>query len=278
MPKAGRYRDGVPCWVELGTPDLPRARRFYGALFGWEYVGLPGYTVATLRGAQVAGLVRRPAGEERSWTTYLAVTDVGRAAEEVRTAGGRVVREPFERPEQGWAAVVADPTGAVFGLRQGLLWQGAGLVDEPSAFSWSEQLSPDPATARTFYRRVFGYEYGSGADGGTVFRVGGAMAGGIGGGHGADADQTGRTGRTGRASGSGSGGTGLGAAGPPPVWSVHFGTDDTDRAAERVRELGGEVLAGPHPTPFGRRAAVRDDGGAEFTLIGLPSAEGTLAA
>ncbi|MFC5664174.1 hypothetical protein ACFP3U_14415 [Kitasatospora misakiensis] len=45
-----------------------------------------------------------------------------------------------------------------------------------------------------------------------------------------------------------------------------------------MRELGGVVLAGPEPTPFGRRAVVADDGGAVFTLVGVPSAEQTLAA
>ncbi|MFE7562349.1 VOC family protein [Kitasatospora sp. NPDC057500] len=248
MPKAGRYHEGVPCWVELGALNPGRARRFYGGLFAWEFVDLPGWTVATLRGAQVAGLTARPAGAAQSWTTYLAVADAERTAEAVREAGGRVLREPYEvPPEQGWAALAADPAGAVFGLRQGLLWQGAGLVDEPDAFSWSEQHSPVPDTARAFYQRVFGYEYGRGSDGATLFRIGGQPAGGI-------------------------------ARRPEAGWSVHFGTADTDLAVERVRELGGTVLAGPEPTPFGRRAVVRDDGGAEFTLVGLPSAERTPAA
>ncbi|GAA1408044.1 VOC family protein [Kitasatospora putterlickiae] len=248
MPKAGRYHEGVPCWVELGAVDPGRARRFYGALFGWEFVDLPGRTVATLRGAQVAGLTTGPAGSAQAWTTYLAVTDAARTAEAVREAGGRVLREPYEvPPEQGWAALAADPAGAVFGLRQGLLWQGAGLVDEPAAFSWSEQHSPDPDTARAFYQRVFGYAYGREADGATLFRVDGQPAGGI-------------------------------ARGPDAGWAVHFGTADTDLAVQRVRELGGTVPAGPEPTPFGRRAVVRDDGGAAFTLVGLPSAERTPAA
>ncbi|MEV6978228.1 VOC family protein [Kitasatospora sp. NPDC093806] len=247
MPKAGRYHEGVPCWVELGALNLGRARRFYGGLFEWEFVELPGWTVATLRGAQVAGLTARPPGAEQSWTTYLAVADVARAAEAVRAAGGRILREPYEVPDQGWAAIAADPVGAVFGLRQGLLWQGAGLVDEPAAFSWSEQHSPDPDTARAFYRRVFGYAYGREVDGATVFRVDGLPAGGIG-------------------------------RRPVPGWAVQFGAADTDLATERVRELGGTVLSDPEPTPFGRRAVVRDDGGAVFTLIGAPSAEQTLAA
>ncbi|MFF2351464.1 VOC family protein [Kitasatospora sp. NPDC058115] len=248
MPKAGRYHEGVPCWVELGTADPGRARRFYGGLFAWEFVELPGWTVATLRGAQVAGLAPGPPGAGARWTTYLAVADAARTAAKVREAGGRVLREPYEvAPEQGWAALAADPAGAVFGLRQGLLWQGAGLVDEPAAFSWSEQHSPDPDTARAFYRRVFGYAYGRESDGATPFRIDGLPAGAI-------------------------------ARRPEAGWSVQFGAADTDLAVERVRALGGTVLAGPEPTPYGRRAVVRDDAGAAFTLIGLPSAQEPLAA
>ncbi len=237
MPKAGRYHEGVPCWVELAAVDLGRARRFYGGLFAWEFVELPDRTVATLRGAQVAGLTARPAGGPQSWTTYLAVADAERTAQAVRAAGGRLLREPYELPEEGRAALAADPVGAVFGLRQGTLWQGAGLVDEPAAFSWSEQHSPEPDAARAFYRRVFGYSYGREVDGATVFRVDGMPVGGI-------------------------------ARRPGPGWAVHFGAADTDRAVERVRDLGGTVRSGPEPTPYGRRAVVADDGGAAFTLVG----------
>ena len=31
-----RYDDGVPSWVDLGSPDLAKAKEFYGGLFGWE--------------------------------------------------------------------------------------------------------------------------------------------------------------------------------------------------------------------------------------------------
>ncbi|MFC5664173.1 hypothetical protein ACFP3U_14410 [Kitasatospora misakiensis] len=50
MPKAGRYHEGVPCWVELGAAGLGRARRFYGGLFAWEFVELPGRTVSRSSG------------------------------------------------------------------------------------------------------------------------------------------------------------------------------------------------------------------------------------
>ncbi|MFD0275665.1 VOC family protein [Kitasatospora sp. NPDC127111] len=258
MPKAGRYREGVPCWVELAAgPDRRRARRFYGGLFGWEFVDLdgpPGYTVATLRGAQVAGLAPGPGDDEQAWLTYLAVEDADRASLAVRQAGGRIVREPAEVAGLGRGALAVDPTGAVVGLWQARLNPGAGLVNEPGTFTWNEQLSPDPDGARSFYRQAFGYDYARPAGDYTVFRAGGLPAGGIGGNPGVDPE------------------------GPAALWAVYFGAADTDRTVELAVELGGSVLDGPEPTPFGRVAVVRDDGGAVFTLIAAAVADTAEAA
>lgn len=52
---------GGPCWVELSTPDIPAAKSFYAALFGWRPETDPreeagGYTMAHLADARVAAL------------------------------------------------------------------------------------------------------------------------------------------------------------------------------------------------------------------------------
>ena len=36
MSKISSYVNGTPCWVDLGTPDVPAAVAFYKGLFGWE--------------------------------------------------------------------------------------------------------------------------------------------------------------------------------------------------------------------------------------------------
>ncbi|MFJ3791114.1 VOC family protein [Kitasatospora sp. NPDC090091] len=257
MPKAGRYHEGVPCWVELSARDVERARRFYGGLFGWEFVELDGYSVATLRGAQVAGVTGPGGGgsgtvtaaEPSVWTTCLAVHDADGVARAVREAGGRIAREPAEVAELGRTALAVDPLGAPFGLWQGRLNPGAGLVNEPDTFTWNEHLSPDPDAARAFYRQVFGYGYDSPAGDYTLFRVDGLPGGGIGGNPGVD------------------------PTGPAAYWAVYFAAADTDRTVERALRLGGTVLDGPEPTPFGRVAVVRDDDGAAFTLIAGPAGD-----
>ncbi|MFD8702351.1 VOC family protein [Kitasatospora sp. NPDC059648] len=259
MPKAGRYHEGVPCWIVLTTPDLPRAERFYGALFGWEFVPTgPAEAVATRYGAQVAAFtsaprasVSAPAPQSAVWTTCLASRDLLRTAAAVRAAGGRIAREPYEVPDQGRAALAVDPLGAPFGLWQGGGVDGAALVNEPGTLTWNEHLSSDPDAARAFYHRAFGYGYGRPRAGHTLARASGLPA------------------------------CSIGPADPPgaaPGWRVHFGTADTDRATAALRGLGGTVRTGPGPTPFGRAALVRDDAGAEFVLVAVPPGESAEAA
>ncbi|MFI9323897.1 VOC family protein [Kitasatospora aureofaciens] len=260
MPKAGRYHEGVPCWTVLTTPDLAGAERFYGALFGWQFVPTgPAEAVATRHGAQVAAITSAPrtatAGPAppppAAWTTCLASRDLPRTAAALRAAGGRIAREPYEVPDQGRAALAVDPLGAPFGLWQGGAVDGAGLVNEPGTLTWNEHLSPDPDSARAFYHRVFGYGYDRPRAGHTLARVTGLPACSIG-----PADPSGTT----------------------PGWRVHFGTADTDRATAALRALGGTVRTGPGPTPFGRAALVRDDAGAEFVLVAVPPEESAAAA
>ncbi|MFJ7906816.1 VOC family protein [Kitasatospora sp. NPDC096204] len=246
MPKPGSYHAGVPCWVALTTPDPARAQAFYGALFDWEFVPTtPTETVATRYGAQVAAVERALPAEPAAWTTFLACPDPLRTAAAVRAAGGRLAREPYEVPEQGRAALAVDPLGARFGLWRAGTIDGAGLVDEPGALAWNEHLSPDPDAARAFYRRVFGYTYDRPRAGHALARVGGLPACSI---------------------GPSRPGQGAGAR-----WLVHFATEDTDRTVDRLRALGGTVVSGPAPAPYGRTALVRDDAGARFVLVAVPS-------
>ncbi|MFF2542302.1 VOC family protein [Kitasatospora sp. NPDC058063] len=252
MPKPGNYRAGVPCWVVLATPDTARAEAFYGALFDWEFVPTgPAEAVATRYGAQVAAVERaRPTDPPATWTTFLACPDPSRTLATVRGAGGRLAREPYEVPEQGRAALAVDPLGARFGLWQAGTIDGAGLVDEPGALAWNEHLSPDPDAARAFYHRVLGYGYDRPREGYTLARVAGLPA------------------------------CSIGPAGPGAEarWLVHFATGDTDRTADRLRALGGTVVTGPAPAPFGRTALVRDDAGAEFVLVAVPTRDSAAAA
>ena len=61
MTERRAYAPGEPCWIDLGTPDLPGSRSFYEGLLGWVAGTADdehgGYTVFTLDGAEVAGVL-----------------------------------------------------------------------------------------------------------------------------------------------------------------------------------------------------------------------------
>ena len=61
--------DGTPTWIDLGIPDLDRAKAFYGAVFGWEFdVGRTGagrYTMCLLNGRPVAAIMPTHARRHR---------------------------------------------------------------------------------------------------------------------------------------------------------------------------------------------------------------------
>ena len=70
MSNRDQYPAGVPCFVDTLSPDVEAAKRFYGAIFGWEFTG-PGampddppgeYFVARVRGRDVAAIGTQPAG------------------------------------------------------------------------------------------------------------------------------------------------------------------------------------------------------------------------
>jgi predicted enzyme related to lactoylglutathione lyase len=101
--------------VELGYFTLPvknldNAKRFYGALFGWEIE--PGGHVANTTfplGVSANGPAELP-------NAYFRVPDIDAAAARVTQLGG-VVRERHAY-KSGPNAVCADPDGTVFSLWQ----------------------------------------------------------------------------------------------------------------------------------------------------------------
>jgi predicted enzyme related to lactoylglutathione lyase len=246
------YEEGVPSWVDLGTTDVPGARAFYGALFGWDTPEGPpeagGYTVATLGGRTVAGIGPRMNPEApAAWTTYVNTADADAVAARVAAAGGTVLAGPFDVLDAGRMAVVADPAWAVIGVWQPAGHRGAGLVNEPDTWCWSELLTTDVAGAKAFYAEVFGWgatDQGEGA-GYTEWQVSGRPVGGMM----AMPDEMG--------------------PGVPPHWGVYFAVADADAAAARVAELGGRVLREPADIEPGRFAVVADPGGVPFNVLAL---------
>jgi uncharacterized protein len=257
------WPDGTPCWVDLGTSDIPKAISFYSSQFGWDITpGGPqagGYSMAQLDGRNVAaiGPLTGPPGTPSAWATYFASRDVDAAAARIKSAGGRLVTGPADVMDAGRMLVAADTTGATFGVWQARNHSGVQLANASGSFTWSEHMSHDFEGAKAFYAAVFGYEYGDMSSRGFSYAIllinGQQVVGGIGAYPGGS--------ETGRQE----------DGGHRAFWGVYFGTADTDKAVELCTSHGGQVVRPASDSPYGRMAIVADNQGAVFSLISTPS-------
>jgi uncharacterized protein len=124
---------------DFNTRDLDRARRFYGAVFGWEVLdlggghawALPGYgdfleqrnpgmraSMAEMGAPErfedvVASVAQISDDTAPHWGVTFAVDDADAIAARAAELGGRLIAAPFDAP---WVrmTVITDPQGATF--------------------------------------------------------------------------------------------------------------------------------------------------------------------
>lgn len=117
---------GAPSWFELHTRAYDDSVDFYRKVFGWdahEMSNTPEFRYTTLGAGDDALAGIMDAGnflgdaEPASWQVYFRVDDADATIKKLTALGGSVVMEGHDTP-YGRLAVVADPTGAVFRLRQ----------------------------------------------------------------------------------------------------------------------------------------------------------------
>ncbi|HEV2761058.1 MAG TPA: VOC family protein [Acidimicrobiales bacterium] len=254
MPPRETAPTGAPCWVDLMTSDVDRARDFYSQLFGWtsdepsEEFG--GYFMFSNDGVPVAGggPTMPDAGADNVWSVYLATDDATKAVEIGTTKGAQVIAPPMDIADLGTMAVLLDPTGAAIGMWQPNTFQGISVLNEPGTPGWFELLTRDHQGAVEFYRAVFGWDTRAMSDTDefryTTANDGDTMLCGV-----MDA-------------------TSFLPEGVPAHWSVYFTTADTDATVAKCTELGGSVEQPAEDTPYGRIAKVADPMGARFKLVG----------
>jgi uncharacterized protein len=249
-----KYEDGVPSWVDLGTSDVDAAAKFYGELFGWEAPELPpeagGYRVCTLRGRPVAGLGRQMNPGPPVWATYVNTADADGVAARFTSNGGQILAPPMDVMDAGRMAVCADPSGAVISLWQPNNHQGAGLVNEPGTYGWSELMATDVDGALAFYPAVFGWGVSKMPAGDAPlqyaeWKVGDRSVGGL-----LPKPDT-------------------IPAEVPAFWGVYFVVADADQAVEDVLRLGGKIVMPATDIEPGRFAVVSDPTGAMFNVMAL---------
>ncbi|MGW5472744.1 VOC family protein [Streptomyces chartreusis] len=243
---------GGPCWTELGTSDLARAKQFYEGLFGWRAETDPrqeagGYTVAHLRDAAVAALTPLyQEGQPVAWNVSFAVPDADAAAEQVAQAGGTVLVGPMDVFDVGRFAVAVDPTGAVFQLWQARSFPGAGLLNAPGALGWVELMTRAPERAVEFYTTVFGWTVNA-SEHYTQWGIAGDDFGGM-----MDMDDK-------------------FPHEVPAHWLPYFAVADVGATAGDAARAGGTVLMEPTSMPNGRGLAMlRDPQGAVFGVYHEP--------
>ena len=257
MTQRTGYPDGAPCWVDLSTPDLEGARRFYAALLGWSFdpavAEMGHYTMARVHGGLVAAIAPKQPGMDMPtvWSVYLKSSDIDATAKRFSAGGGNLMVPPMDIPGSGRMAFGFDPTGAAIGFWQPAGHTGAQRIDEPGAMCWHEVATPDGARADEFYRGLFSYEMQQVGDGKTFDYTMWSID---------NHPVAGRLQMTAEWQGI------------PPHWITYFVVDNCDASAKQVAELGGQLKHGPFDSPHGRIAVVSDPQGATFSIIQRPPA------
>ncbi|MFE0026898.1 VOC family protein [Amycolatopsis sp. NPDC059021] len=236
---------GTPVWIELEVADLPATQAFYGSVFGWEFATGEHGTTCLLRDLPVAGL-RESMSAGGGWTVHLATDDCDGTAKQAVAEGGTLLEEPYDLGEEARVALVADPTGARFGLWQGRSRPGCRLVNEPDTLVRNDLVTPAAERARAFYTAVFDFTLDGnddlpGVDFTFLRRPDGHEIGGI-----------------------------MGSAeAAASSWATLFEVADADETAARVKAAGGKATA-PEDTPYCRMSTITDPWGTEFSVGARP--------
>ena len=98
-------------YVEFTVRDLNEAKRFYANAFGWQFNDY-GPDYAGIRGSdgEVGGLHQAPELRTGGPLVVLYSKDLDQSLAAVRSAGGKILREPFSFPG-GRRFHFADPSG-----------------------------------------------------------------------------------------------------------------------------------------------------------------------
>ena len=110
---------GTITHIEFPADDTERARRFYGAVAGWEFGpmdGISDYWLFRTTEQSGGGIGRRGESVGTSVRVYIDVDDLDAAVAAAEANGGSVVTPPSPVPGQGRYAAVLDSEGNEVGL------------------------------------------------------------------------------------------------------------------------------------------------------------------
>ena len=113
---------GRLAWFDITTKDVPRAKEFYGKLFGWTFGAVAGTDQAAeiMSRGQAIGTIRSADGAISGFNgvSYIQVDDVVKASESAKTLGATVIPGfPFNLPgDRGAISLFLDPSGHPLGM------------------------------------------------------------------------------------------------------------------------------------------------------------------
>lgn len=247
------HPEGLPCWIDLASHDIPAAGRFYSAVLGWNVVGMSeefgGYTIADDGRVPLAGFGPAPDGSTGSWTPQFACNDAAATARRVLEAGGTMLLHPGQVGTMGTFAIAQDPTGATFGLWQADEFAGFGPEPEFGELVWLDLRSTTPDASREFFGAVFGWAF-----------TGMPMA---------SPDYTTCSLPDSEEPIAGIGGM-MGLPDTESLWVAYFSVDDEKAACQAAVAAGGVVTQKDIETPFGTMATITDPAGASFWVVEAP--------
>jgi len=111
--------------VELHTKDLPKARKFYQSLFGWDLQDIPmpggggSYTMINVGEGTGGGMCTEDSPEiPPHWLAYVGVDDVRAKTAQAKSLGATVLQDVMQVGEYGTMSVIRDPSGATVAMWQ----------------------------------------------------------------------------------------------------------------------------------------------------------------
>ena len=241
------FKPGEFCWAELATSDWKAAKQFYGSLFGWTTderpmgPDQPPYVMLQIKGKNAGALYENKQARP-AWTSYISVAKADDTAKKAKSAGAKLLQEPFDVMDVGRMATVQDPQGAKFAIWEAKLHEGFEVVGEPGAVCWNELSTNDIDSARKFYGAVFPQWKLKVTPQYSEIHVGDNGIGGI---HDMAKEM-------------------------PPFWMPYFQVTDCDASTKKAKSLGSNIWVEPKDIPdVGRFSMFGDPQGAALAVIQL---------
>lgn len=256
-PAKEQILPGKIVYAQLTTPDLDKAKAFYGSLLGWTFkdvtVSKGRYTQAIVNGRPVAGLVERPnmvAHGDPLWLPFISVQDVRAAANAAKVWGGHILFKPQNVIGRGDESVISDPQGGLFAALRSATGDTLDDTTPPQQgeWVWNALLTSKPYEAAGFYQKLFGYQVEAAPDAkrGSAYLL--------------ESQSITRA-----------------TINPLPPrlpdgaharWMNFIQVDSVGAAAQKAAELGGKVLVQPHPDRQDTIIAIlADPSGAAFGVM-----------